>query len=133
MRRVRHLRRKGLLGEFVSVYLNVIQKAVYLASDGGRVCRPLIIVEGGKAALTQDHIEGLDSNIRLEDLLDAGVIEYVDVNEENNCLIALDEGQLTSEHTHMEIDPMTILGVVVGLVPYPHHNQSPRNTYQVLA
>lgn len=33
-------------------------------------------------------------------------------------------------HTHMEIDPLTILGVVAGLVPYPHHNQSPRNTYQ---
>ena len=30
----------------------------------------------------------------------------------------------------MEIDPLTILGVVCGLVPYPHHNQSPRNTYQ---
>ena len=30
----------------------------------------------------------------------------------------------------MEIDPFTILGCVVGLVPYPHHNQSPRNTYQ---
>jgi hypothetical protein len=30
----------------------------------------------------------------------------------------------------MEIDPMTILGVVSGLIPYPHHNQSPRNTYQ---
>ena len=31
-----------------------------------------------------------------------------------------------------EIDPLTILGVVAGLIPYPHHNQSPRNTYQVL-
>ena len=30
----------------------------------------------------------------------------------------------------MEIDPFTILGVVAGLIPYPHHNQSPRNTYQ---
>jgi len=30
----------------------------------------------------------------------------------------------------MEIDPLTILGCVAGLIPYPHHNQSPRNTYQ---
>ncbi|CAN0419433.1 unnamed protein product, partial [Hapterophycus canaliculatus] len=31
---------------------------------------------------------------------------------------------------HLEIDPLTLLGVVAGLIPYPHHNQSPRNTYQ---
>ena len=35
-----------------------------------------------------------------------------------------------SRITHIEIEPLTILGVVAGLIPYPHHNQSPRNTYQ---
>ena len=118
----------------MSVYLNFIQKAVYLASDGGRVCRPLIVLgAGGKMKLTQAHIDNLGDGSMdnsLEMLLKKGFIEYIDVNEENNCLIALCEGDITRDHTHMEIDPLTILGIVVGLVPYPHHNQSPRNTYQ---
>jgi DNA-directed RNA polymerase III subunit RPC2 len=50
--------------------------------------------------------------------------------QENNCLVALRDSDIGPHHTHVEVDPMTILGVVTGLIPYPHHNQSPRNTYQ---
>jgi hypothetical protein len=46
--------------------------------------------------------------------------------------IALYEADATPATTHIEIEPFTILGVCAGLIPYPHHNQSPRNTYQVL-
>jgi hypothetical protein len=53
------------------------------------------------------------------------------VNEENNCLVALYEANCGPRTTHLEIEPFTLLGVVAGLIPYPHHNQSPRNTYQV--
>ena len=35
---------------------------------------------------------------------------------------------LNSEHTHMEIDPMIILGVAASVVPYPEHDSSPRVT-----
>ncbi|MCQ2084664.1 MAG: DNA-directed RNA polymerase subunit B [archaeon] len=35
---------------------------------------------------------------------------------------------ITSEHTHMEVDPMIILGVAAGIVPYPEHNSAPRIT-----
>jgi DNA-directed RNA polymerase III subunit RPC2 len=115
--KVRQLRRKGRIGEFVSVYLNIIQKAVYIASDGGRVCRPLLVVESGKTLLVQSHIDklGLSPSNSLETLISQGIIEYVDVNEENNCLISLNEAGLSQDHTHMEIDPLTILGMYVSI------------------
>jgi DNA-directed RNA polymerase subunit B len=34
----------------------------------------------------------------------------------------------TKETTHLEVDPLDILGVASGLVPYPEHNSSPRVT-----
>lgn len=60
----------------------------------------------------------------------SGLIEYLDVNEENDSSIAFNESHINEKTTHLEIEPFTLLGVCAGLVPYPHHNQSPRNTYQ---
>lgn len=42
----------------------------------------------------------------------------------------MNESYINDATTHVEIDPVTILGVVSALIPYPNHNQSPRNTYQ---
>jgi DNA-directed RNA polymerase III subunit RPC2 len=60
-----------------------------------------------------------------------GLLEYLDVNEESTALIAMYEAQCRPGISHLEIEPFTIMGVVSGLIPFPHHNQSPRNTYQV--
>jgi len=144
VRHLRTLRRQGQAGEFVSFYLHEGHKAVYIATDGGRVCRPLIIVDEKTALpkLKQAHIEGLVlKTVSIKDLLGQGVVEYIDVNEENNCLIAVTERELEvarkeglsnrkMAYTHLEVDPLSLLGVVAGIIPNPHHNQSPRNTYQ---
>jgi DNA-directed RNA polymerase III subunit RPC2 len=71
-----------------------------------------------------------DNKLSFEDFLHGGLVEYVDVNEENDSHIALYEKDIEPSTTHLEIEPFTILGAVAGLIPYPHHNQSPRNTYQ---
>ena len=130
---IRGLRRSGRIGRYINVY--IINGRCYIASDGGRVCRPLIICSKGRSLVQSEHIEAAakgreKGGIEFEDLLDKGLIEYLDVNEENNSLIAMAEAGLTPAHTHLEIEPFTILGVCAGLIPYPHHNQSPRNTYQ---
>lgn len=68
--------------------------------------------------------------VTFDDFLRKGLVEYLDVNEENDTYIALYERNIVPATTHLEIEPFTLLGAVAGLVPYPHHNQSPRNTYQ---
>lgn len=95
------------------------------------VFRPYIIVLAGKPLLTKRHVAELKRGLRsFEDFLTEGIIEYLDVNEENDSYIALYEHLIQRDTTHLEIEPFTLLGACAGLVPYPHHNQSPRNTYQ---
>ncbi|KAL8274805.1 hypothetical protein Esti_001280 [Eimeria stiedai] len=128
---VRLLRRRGLLGPFVSIHLNAAHQSIYIATDGGRLSRPLIVVEKGQSLLKRHHLEQLErGEIAFGDLLNASALEWVDVNEENNLLIALTEERIEPATTHLEIDPLALLGVVAGLIAFPNHNQSPRNTYQ---
>jgi DNA-directed RNA polymerase III subunit RPC2 len=127
----RRLRRMGRISEFVSIYINYHQSAVHIATDDGRICRPLIVVEKKKSRVTTSHLEKLrDGSMEFDDFLAQGLVEYLDVNEENDSNIAMYEKDINEATTHLEIEPFTILGAVAGLIPYPHHNQSPRNTYQ---
>uniref|UniRef100_A0A1A7W707 DNA-directed RNA polymerase subunit beta n=2 Tax=Iconisemion striatum TaxID=60296 RepID=A0A1A7W707_9TELE len=127
----RLMRRAGFINEFVSISTNLTDRCVYISSDGGRLCRPYIIVKKSQTMVNNKHIEDLSQGYRaFEDFLHEGLVEYLDVNEENDCQIALYEHMINKDTTHLEIEPFTLLGVCAGLIPYPHHNQSPRNTYQ---
>ena len=52
----RKLRRMGQISEFVSIYVNQHHNGVHIASDGGRICRPLIIVENKRSKVTPRHL-----------------------------------------------------------------------------
>ena len=131
VRLFRLARRKRRLNEFVSICQNHQQRCVTISSDGGRVCRPYIIVENSQSKVTIEHVDYLKNGLyNFDDFLRLGLVEYLDVNEENDSLIAVHEADIVNSTTHLEIEPLTILGVCAGLIAYPHHNQSPRNTYQ---
>lgn len=74
-----------------------------------------------------------------QDLVASGVVEYIDCSEEETIMIAMSLEDLGSEeektycntYTHCEIHPAMVLGVCASIIPFPDHNQSPRNTYQV--
>ncbi|XP_057671925.1 DNA-directed RNA polymerase III subunit RPC2 [Diorhabda carinulata] len=127
----RKSRRYGYISGYVSIYPSHLHKCVYISSDSGRLCRPYIIVNEGRPLVNDKHIIELEKGIRgFEDFLQNGLIEFLDVNEENDSYVACYEKDITMQTTHLEIAAFTLLGVCAGLVPYPHHNQSPRNTYQ---
>lgn len=119
----RLMRRKGCIGAFVSIHVSHLRQCIFIHSDGGRLCRPYIIVKRGQPLVKQHHIDEIKTGIRkFEDFLDEGLIEFLDVNEENDSYIAFQECDIHPERTtHLEIEPFTILGVCAGLVPYPHH------------
>nr|XP_039254006.1 DNA-directed RNA polymerase III subunit RPC2-like [Styela clava] len=131
VRTLRIMRRNGYLDDFISVCTNHAHRSVYISSDGGRLCRPYILVNKGMPLVKSSHMEELQRGLRsFDDFLRDGLVEFLDVNEENDCNIAIVEKDIGFHTTHLEVEPFTLLGVCAGLIPYPHHNQSPRNTYQ---
>jgi DNA-directed RNA polymerase II subunit RPB2 len=56
-------------------------------------------------------------------------LELIDPWEMETLYVAMTPEQVTSEHTHVEIHPSTIFGIMGTLIPYAPHNQGPRNLY----
>ena len=75
-----------------------------------------------------------DEPVTLADYIPAlapfiGAIEYVDPYEGNEAYISWygNTADLTPQHTHAEIHPSTMLGLLASMIPFANHNQSPRN------
>jgi DNA-directed RNA polymerase subunit B len=133
---LRNLRRSGKIHPHVGVYFyssgnpNATNR-LYISCNAGRVLRPLAIVGEGKNLANSEIIEKISKKfLSWSDLLYMGIMELVDANEEENCYISMDVHKLESNNTHLEIFPSAILGVGASIIPYPEHNQSPRNTYE---
>lgn len=127
IKKIKDERRAGKLPETINVGHNKDLNEITVEISKGRARRPLIIVDKEKSKLTEDHINKLLSNeIKWKDLVSEGIIEYLDAAEEENALVAINEEEITSKHTHLEISPIVIMGLTTSLVPFSNFGQSAR-------
>ena len=124
---VRQSRRQGSLSSTVNVSYHPLLNQVSVETGKGRLRRPLIIVYHGQSLLTEKHIKQLQKKeLTWYDLINQGLIEYLDAEEEENAFVAIFEDELTSEHTHLELTPLSMLGLCTSLVPFANYIQSAR-------
>ena len=133
---------KGIINIYTSIIFNYRDLEIRVCSDAGRLCRPLYKIDKNKSFITPELREKLGKNLLTWENLVLqlncnSIIEYIDPAEQNSSLIAFELNQINSnndnniyKYTHCEIHPSTIFGILASCIPFPNHNQSPRNTYQ---
>jgi len=139
---IRDKKCKGIINVYTSIVFDYKRLEIRICNDGGRLTRPVLRVKDNKALITKEVIAKLRSNeLNWNDLiteckLDSAVIEYIDPEEQDYTTIAMKnkDGYLhkdaSIQYSHCEIHPSVIFGVLASCIPFPDHNQAPRNTYQ---
>jgi len=120
-----------------SIMRDIDKREIKIYTDSGRCLRAMFIVEDNELKLRKKHVEKIMSKEwNFESFFRNGLIELLDVEEEESAMIAMfvediDKNRklVKYQYTHCEIHPSMILGVCASIIPFPDHNQSPRNTY----
>ena len=154
--KLRAARRVGILNPYISISWYINTNEIYIWTDGGRLCRPLYIVRENKLNITNELISNFGHNLKWKDLIikpiniqegfdlsniddSKAIIEFVDIMESDNIMVAMNQDNLMVNtkknfsylnYTHCEIHPSMILGVLASNIPFPEHNQGPRNLFQ---
>ena len=132
---------KGIVNIYTSIVFNYKTKEIVICNDAGRVTRPVYRLINNKISFTPEIMDKLKNKKLLwDDLLvsntSESVLEYIDSKEQDNSLIYIHSNKRKRKreyeynYTHCEIHPSTIFGILASCIPFPEHNQSPRNTYQ---
>jgi len=151
--RLRQLRRAGLIAVTIGLSWNIYENEVHVRCDAGRCTRPLYVVRDGKTSysdgkwlqlvrgtLLGESVE-MESAYRSDIIADVdndviqkhkNAVEYIDVEESNTCLIAMNRVDLDDTlkaYTHCEIHPSTSMSVYTNTIPLAHLNPGTRNVF----
>lgn len=151
------LKRNGFTDQYVSVAWDIVNAEINISTEAGRCVRPVYVVDNGSVLYKPEAYNGsswkglLDGRLNnpkgtytnpfrflkkqsIHDVMEVltenqAPIEYLDVEEVNGSLIAIDGTQVSRRNTHCEIHPSTILSAVSQNIPLLNHNQAPRNIF----
>ena len=133
---------KGIINIYTSIIFDYRMKEIRVCNDSGRLSRPLLRMKNNNLLINEDIINQLKKgelnwdHLLTSSKIDDSIIEYIDPEEQSWSLIAtkprdiIQKSDNIYKYTHCEIHPSTIFGVLASCIPFPEHNQSPRNTYQ---
>jgi DNA-directed RNA polymerase II subunit RPB2 len=114
-------------------------KELWITTEAGRMLRPLLYAPALREVLKDKVLEGqIQAMTTWEEFMlwktpeGRHLVEYIDPGETEGCVIAMSQKDVLGDEskTHSEIHASTILGSLASNIPFPDHNQSPRNAYQ---
>ena len=81
-----------------------------------------------------DNINGETAPSRIKRFLEEkAIIDYIDTNETENSLIAVNQEELEAsnqdKHTHLEIHESLIFGTMANIINFPENNPASRNSF----
>jgi DNA-directed RNA polymerase II subunit RPB2 len=166
VRELKIKRRNSEINLQVSINFNIKHKSIDIYTDAGRLIRPLLKVENNELNLTNQMLNSIDTSYinktkitRWAEFIQKypDVIEYVDVEESENLMIAMYPSEVNDakqkmhkseypteggrgnpinrydkvyvKYTHCEFHPMMFMGIISSNIPFSEHNQAPRNYF----
>ena len=136
---------KGIINIYTSIVFDYRMKEIRVCNDSGRLTRPLLRVKNNGIIMKMSVVDKLKNHelqwdhLMTDCQLPDSVIEYIDPEEQSLSLISvhprvlkenMEKNNGLNKYTHCEIHASTIFGVLGSCIPFPEHNQSPRNCYQ---
>ena len=147
--RLKKAKRAGIIQRQIAIVWKPTVKELWLSTEAGRLIRPLYYAPAileiaalpdAERLKTLNTINGFttwEDLLRWETPSGNTLLEYLDAGETEQAMICMDPNELIAKqsadgasYTHAEIHPCVILGSIASTIPFPDHNQSPRNAYQ---
>jgi DNA-directed RNA polymerase II subunit RPB2 len=142
---LRNAKRSGRINIFTSIVVNNPRgnqgfAEIWVNTEGGRIVRPVLVAAALRDLLEHPEVKApwyscREWNDFLQFKTPSGhnMVEYIDPSETENFYIAMYPDNLKNKaepYTHCEIHPSILYGTMASNIPFPDHNQSPRNAYQ---